>query len=66
MMESRYQLELADPRADIPLWTNQDQISLVGMLPLSLPENDLEEDNPLPYGHLAFVEDEAQLWVCRA
>lgn len=66
MMHSRYCLEQDNPQAELPLWTNRDHISLVGMLPLTLPESDLDEDSPLPYGHLAFVEDEARLWVCRA
>ncbi len=66
MTEQLYQLVCSDEQAAYPVWRNAAFVTLVGMLRLNLPESDLEEDNPLPYGHLAFVEDGAQIWVCRA
>lgn len=66
MSASDNKLICTDTQHDYPLWLNNSHVSLVGMVNLILPDNDLEDDNPLPYGHLAFVEDDAQLWVCRA
>ncbi len=66
MTDIHNRLICADTQTDYPLWCNSSHVALVGMLRLTLPENDLEENNHLPYGHLAFVEDDSQLWVCRA
>lgn len=65
-MDSQYRLERVDPLLTFPVWISPACVTLVGMLCLQLPESDLDEANPLPYGHLAFVEDQAVLWVCRA
>ncbi len=48
-----------------PIWSNQRSIALVAMLSVPVPDNDLVDDNPLPYGHTAFTEDDCELWVCR-
>lgn len=49
-----------------PVWANSRNLALVGMLKIEHPDSDLSEDNPLPYGHTAFLDDGNELWVCRA
>ncbi len=65
MPATLHRLDLLDQHAEYPVWVNAAFLSLVGMLRVPLLESDLADESLLPYGHLAFVEDDAQLWVCR-
>ena len=49
-----------------PIWVNAHHLVIVGMLRIDHPDSDLSEDNFLPYGHTAFLEEGAELWICRA
>ena len=49
-----------------PIWVNASNLALVGMLKIEPPDSDLSEENPLPYGHTAFLDEGTELWVCRA
>lgn len=63
-MQEVYSLQLKT-RQPKPLWASEADVSVQGMLSISTPESDFDDDNPLPYGHSIFVEDNAVLWVCR-
>lgn len=49
-----------------PVWANSRNLALVGMLRIDHPDSDFSEENPLPYGHTAFLDEGTELWVCRA
>ncbi len=67
-MHSSASFRLAlDPASQLePIWKNANGLVIAGMLRIEVPDSDLVDENPLPYGHTAFVEEDNQLWVCRA
>lgn len=61
-MQEVYSLQLKT-RQPKPLWASEADVSVQGMLSISTPESDFDDDNPLPYGHSIFVEDNAVLVI---
>ncbi len=61
-----YRLILQPDSPQGPVWNNSRYLALVGMLRIDHPDSDLSEENPLPYGHTAFLDEKSELWVCRA
>ncbi len=63
--EDEYQLKRQAGTELAPLLMNTYRLVVVGMIKIEVPESDFSDSNPLPYGHTAYLDDGAELWVCR-